>query len=204
MFNLSLDMPQFSYTAGMDKNFDLKRLHVKAFARDGLHLSGLQSLSFFERLVDLADLTVSQSAALSENSQVAWEIKGEVVPVAGGEAQIYLHLNASVSLPMQCQRCMGPVQVEVESEQTFRFVVDEATAEAEDDESEEDLLVLTPELDVWELIEDELIMSAPIVPKHLSCPTSVPMSVSDESFEAALADQPHPFAALAEFKKKQH
>jgi uncharacterized protein len=201
VFNLSLDMPQFSYTADMDKNFDLKRLHVKAFARDGVSLKGQQSLAFFERLSDLA---LAQSNLASENTQIIWEIKGEAVPVTGGDAQIFLYLNATVSLPMQCQRCMGPVQVELVSDQVFRFVADEATAEAEDDESEEDLLVLTPELDVWELIEDELIMSVPIVPKHLVCPTKVPMSASDESFEAALSDKPNPFAALAALKKKPH
>ena len=185
----------------MEKNFDLKRLHVKAFARDGLSLSGLQPLAFFERLADLA---ASQTAANAEIIQVQWQISGETAPVVGGEAQIYLHLKASVVLPMQCQRCLGPVQIEVVSEQAFRFVADEATAEAEDDESEEDLLVLVPEFDVWELIEDELIMSAPIVPKHSVCPILVPMSASDESFEAALADRPNPFAALAQLKKKPH
>jgi uncharacterized metal-binding protein YceD (DUF177 family) len=30
------------------------------------------------------------------------------------------------------------------------------------------------------------------------------MSASDESFEAALADRPNPFAALAQLKKKPH
>ena len=185
----------------MEKNLDLKRLHVKAFARDGVSLNGAQPLAFFERLTDLA---AAQSATEAENTQVQWEISGESVPVAGGEAHIFLHLKASVALPMQCQRCLGPVHSEIVSEQSFRFVPDEATAEAEDDESEEDLLVLTPEFDVWELIEDELIMSAPLVPKHAVCPTSVPMSASDESFEAALAERPNPFAALAELKKKPH
>jgi uncharacterized protein len=201
VFNLSLDIPQFSYTAGMDKNFDLKRLQVKAFARDGMRLQGRQSLSFFERLSDLA---MARSDSNTEKQQVDWEIEGESVPLTGGDAQIFLHLTAAVSMPMQCQRCMGLVQVAVKSEQSFRFVPDEATADAEDDESEEDLLVLTPELDVWELIEDELIMSVPIVPKHEACPTLVPMSASDDSFEAALADRPNPFAALAGLKKKQH
>ena len=68
--------------------------------------------------------------------------------------------------------------------------------------SEEDLLVLTPELNVWELIEDELIMSAPLVPKHEVCPTLVPMSAVDEAFEEALDARPNPFAALAQLKKK--
>ena len=77
-----------------------------------------------------------------------------------------------------------------------------ATAEAEDDESEEDLLVLTAELNVFELIEDELIMSAPIVPMHEACPTLVPMSAVDEAFEEALEARPNPFAALAKLKNK--
>lgn len=201
MGKLSFDIPQFSYTAGMEKIFDLKRLHVKAFARDGVSLKGVQPLTFFERLSDLA---TAQSASHPENTQVQWEISGEIVPVAGGEQHILMHLNAFVLLPMQCQRCLGHVQMEVVSAQTFRFVPNEDMAEAEDNESEEDLLVLSPEFDVWELIEDELIMSAPLVPKHAVCPTLVPMSVSDESFEAALADRPKPFAALAQLKKKPH
>jgi uncharacterized protein len=97
---------------------------------------------------------------------------------------------------------MGPVEVDVFSDQSFRFVADEATAEAQDDESEEDLLVLAPELDVWALIEDELIMSVPIVPKHEICPASVTLSVADEAFEEALAAKPKPFAALAHLKQK--
>ena len=199
--DLWLGIPQFSYTAVMDKIFDLKRLQIKSFARDGASLKGLQPVSFFERLPDLA--TVKSSSEL-ENSQVQWEISGQAVPVVGGEPQIFLHLKASVSLPMQCQRCLGTFESELEAAQSFRFVPDEATAEAEDDESEEDLLVMTSEFDVWQLIEDELIMSAPIVPKHIVCPTSVPMSASDELFEATLADRPNPFAALAELKKKPH
>jgi uncharacterized protein len=90
----------------------------------------------------------------------------------------------------------------VSAHASFRFVADEATAAAEDDESEEDLLVLMPELNIFELIEDELIMSAPLVPMHETCPTEVPMSAVDEAFEEALEARPNPFAALAQLKKK--
>jgi uncharacterized protein len=183
----------------MEKNFDLKRLNVKAFARDASHLEGQKAWQDFERLSDLAWGEASPAAG---STPVQWDIVGEMVPVAGGDAQIWLHLTAEVSLPMQCQRCMGPVLVDVHAQASFRFVADEATAEAEDDESEEDLLVLTPELDIWELMEDELIMAAPIVPKHELCPDEVPMSAVDEAFEEAMADRPNPFAALAQLKKK--
>lgn len=185
----------------MDKKIDLKHLNVKAFARDGMRAQGEANWVDFERLSDLAWSGEGQNAL---SSQVSWSITGEMVPVTGGDAQICLHLSAEVSLPMQCQRCMGPVVVDVFSDQSFRFVADEATAEAEDDESEEDLLVLTPELDVLALIEDELIMSVPIVPKHEICPDSVMLSAADEAFEEALAAKPNPFAALAQLKQKPH
>jgi uncharacterized protein len=183
----------------MDKKIDLKHFNAKAFARDGMHAQGQQSLAHFERLTELA---LSAEGQNTPEPQVSWTLTGEMVPVTGGDAEIWLHLSADVSLPMQCQRCMGPVLVEVFSDQSFRFVADEATAEAQDDDSEEDLLVLTPELDVWELIEDELIMSVPIVPKHEICPASVTLSVADEAFEEALAAKPNPFAALAKLKQK--
>lgn len=183
----------------MDKNIDLKHLHVKAFAREGVSAQGHQNLSHFERLSELAWSGELKTESLP---QVSWSLTGELVPVTGGDADIWLHLKAEVNLPMQCQRCMGPVSVAVASDQSFRFVADEAAAEAEDDESDEDLLVLTPDLDVWELIEDELIMSVPIVPKHDMCPATVTMSVADEAFEEALEAKPNPFAALAQLKQK--
>jgi uncharacterized protein len=187
----------------MDKKFDLNRLNVKAFAREGLSLQGQQSLAQFVRLAELAaarfDAPIEDA---SEPDQVSWLIQGELVPVIAGESQIWLHLSAEIDLLLQCQRCMGSVKLAVEANASFRFVADEASAEAEDDESEEDLLVLMPEMNIFELIEDELIMSVPLVPMHETCPTEVPMSAVDVAFEEALEAKPNPFAALAQLKKK--
>ena len=187
----------------MDKKIDLNRLNVKAFAREGLGLHGQMSLAQFGRLAELALSPVESSLQdLEPPTEVSWDIQAELVPISGADSQIWMYLKAEVDLPVQCQRCMGPVQLLVKADATFRFVTDEATAEAEDDESEEDLLVLTPELNVFELIEDELIMSAPIVPKHEKCPVLVPMSAVDEAFEEALDARPNPFAKLAQLKNK--
>ena len=109
----------------MEKNFDLKRLNVKAFARDASRLEGQKAWQDFERLSDLA---WGEASPVAGSSPVQWDIVGEMVPVAGGDAQIWLHLSAEVSLPMQCQRCMGPVLVDVHAQASFRFVADEATA----------------------------------------------------------------------------
>ena len=96
---------------------------------------------------------------------------------------------------------MTCVDVPLEVDRAFRFVADEATAEALDDESEEDLLALSREFDLHELIEDELLMSLPVVPKHDECPSAVPLASSDDDFEEANAEKPNPFAALTDLRK---
>jgi uncharacterized protein len=101
---------------------------------------------------------------------------------------------------MVCQRCLGPVDVPLQVDQWFRFVADEATAEALDDEVEEDLLALSREFDLHELIEDELLMALPLVPRHDECPDPVQLSTSDEDFDSASAERPNPFAALASLR----
>ncbi|MFC3217232.1 hypothetical protein [Comamonas sp. JC664] len=59
---------------------------------------------------------------------------------------------------------------------------DEATAAALDDESEEDVLVLAPQIDALELIEDELLMALPMVPMHEVCPVDVKAGVRHPGF----------------------
>jgi uncharacterized protein len=182
----------------MDKKFDLKSLNIKAFARERIQLQGERALSLFTRLSDLKFQEPEHSML---ESQVSWDIRGECLTLAGGEDQHWLYLQANLMMPLQCQRCMSPLLEPVTSQQAFRFVADEAVAEAEDEESEEDVLVLSSDMDVWELIEDELIMAVPLVPKHAVCPTQVAMSVADEAFEAAQEARPNPFAALAKLKQ---
>ena len=104
---------------------------------------------------------------------------------------------------MECQRCLGPVCAELQVDRAFRFVADEATAIAEDVETEEDLLVLTRHLDLAELVEDELLLALPLVPRHDVCPDPLPLTSSpaDEAAEDAEVP-PHPFAALAGLKAR--
>ena len=67
--------------------------------------------------------------------------------------------------------------------------------------SEEDVLVLSKQFDAHALIEDELLMAAPIVPKHDVCPQAVKLASTDEEFKAALTQKPNAFAALGSLKK---
>lgn len=101
---------------------------------------------------------------------------------------------------MACQRCLSPVPVTLTVDRWFRFVDDEPTAEAEDDDCEEDVLALEPKPDLLVLIEDELLMELPFVPMHETCPQ--PLARTDElPVDPAPAARPHPFEVLSRLKK---
>jgi uncharacterized protein len=106
--------------------------------------------------------------------------------------QLWLHLKASLSVEQTCQRCLLPIRVDLLVDRHFRFVADEATALAEDDDCEEDLLSPAPELTLQTLLEDELLLAMPLIPRHATC--DKPLQQSPDQ------DLPHPFAALAGLK----
>jgi uncharacterized protein len=92
----------------------------------------------------------------------------------------------------------------------FLFVADEATAMKLDDESEEDVLVASKTFDLLELIEDELIMSLPIVPRHEHCTSQIPhefeadealFDESEPDAKTSAASRPNPFSVLEKIKK---
>lgn len=170
-----------------------QHLDLLSFARDGLHLQGEGVLTDWPRLAD------EQYGDGSLAGPVRWHLQGRCVPQVGGADEIWLDVKAEVDLPMQCQRCLSPAVQTVLAERSFRFVADEATAAALDDEAEEDILVISRDFDALALVEDELILSLPLVPLHEQCPEVLPTSAADPEFEAA-AERPHPFAVLASMK----
>ncbi|MFY7864464.1 DUF177 domain-containing protein [Roseateles sp.] len=177
------------------------KLDVAAFARDGAELSGELAAASLLRLADAA----APEAPASAWPAVTWRVTGERREERGAEAQTWLHLEASALVRLTCQRCLQPVEEAIELSHWFRFVKDEAEALSVDAESEEDLLVLTRSLDVIELLEDELLLSLPLVPRHETCPQPLvaPVDPALQEMERAEEQRPHPFAALAALKKQQ-
>lgn len=182
----------------MKHAFDPKHLHIHAFAHAAGQLAGEETLAHFERLLETVDGQATQtpvhfaaSGELRSNPE-----RGETA------AQVWLHLSGKTVLPLVCQRCLEPVDVVVEFARDFRFVTNEAQAAAEDEESEEDVLVLSKDFNLLELVEDELLLATPLVPKHPVCPQPLKLQVADADFEAADANKPHPFALLEQLKSK--
>ena len=169
------------------------RLNIPAFAAEGEPLVSTTLLQNMERLAH-------EAIGLEADSTILWQAWGELRPGAGDEADIWLHLTASASMPLICQRCMTAVASPIEVDQWYRFVATEEIAMAEDDEAEEDLLVMEPQFDLLAVLEDELIMALPVVPMHEVCPVTVPLQAGE--LEAAEnVEKPNPFAVLGQLKK---
>jgi uncharacterized protein len=172
--------------------FDPHRLDMAAFAQAGGRLQGEWPLVRMRRLTQDALPLSADSPAQT----VAWSAHGALKAVAGAEAQTHLRLSARTALQLTCQRCLQPMTVPLDVQTSLRFVRGEAQAEALDEDSNDDVLALTPSLDLLALIEDELILALPLVPRHELCPEPLPMSAGEGEL-AASDDAEHAFAALA-------
>jgi len=174
------------------RTFDPHRLDVAAFAQAEGRLDGEWPLLRMPRLMqDALPLSAGSPA-----QGVVWSARGARKAVAGGETEIRLQLQARTALLQTCQRCLQPMTVPLDVRPGLRFVRGEAQAEALDEDSEEDVLALTPALDLLPLIEDELILALPLVPRHELCPQPLPMSAGTAELAAA-DDAEHAFAGLA-------
>jgi uncharacterized protein len=99
---------------------------------------------------------------------------------------------------LQCQRCLQPVDVPLEVDRAFRFVRGEDAAAALDAEADDDVLELTRGFDLRDLVEDELLLALPLVPRHRDC--TVPRPAPDDA--PPTTAEAHPFAVLAALKRR--
>ena len=179
----------------MTRQLQANRLNMQTFAQEGAPLAATTLLETMERLVH-------ETQGLQRDSAVTWQANAEVRAGAGPSDDVWLHLEATTSLPLTCQRCMGVVTTSVQIDQWYRFVATEEIAMAEDDEAEEDLLVMAPQFDLLALLEDELLMALPLVPMHEICPVMPRSSAVDIVKPGDAPVKPNPFAVLAQLKKK--
>ena len=172
---------------------DPRGLDVHSLSQDAGCLSGQIPLASLTRLHD------SLFGAPPARAMVDWSAQGAGQPALGGEPGVWLHLRAQASVTMQCQRCLQAVLQPLEVDRHFRFVRDAGQAERLDETADEDVLVLVPRLDLQQLLEDELILALPLVPRHEGrCPVPLPLPAADAQTEAP---PPNPFAALAALRK---
>lgn len=177
------------------RSLDPRRLDVAAAAESAAELSGQWPLADLTRLAQMWH----PEARAGSREAAHWNARGEKRVGASGPSRIWLHLSARADCVLVCQRCLRPVAAAVDAQRSFLFVAGEAAAAELDAQCEDDVLALTRELDLRDLVEDELLLSLPLVPRHEHCPQPL---LPPEA--AVIADpetgSPHPFAALAALK----
>jgi len=176
---------------------DPLRLDVAAMAADGASLQGQWPLAQLPRLRESC-LPVADQAPPDVN----WSVQGErrkSRPGVEGDNWLLLHADALATL--ECQRCLQPMTTPLSVDREFRFVRSEEEAEAQDIDSDEDVLALPRFLDLRGLVEDELILELPLVPRHEQCPEPLPLPPDEPLAAAEEEAAPHPFAGLAALKK---
>ena len=174
-------------SAGLPESFD-----PTVAAREQFSWDGDVPVAAFTRL---ADLLVSTSGA----------VKVSLAAAFSADRRPTMTIRLTGHLEQSCQRCLQPVTVVVDHAHTVEWVTDESELERldalEDDlDSDADAVEYLPMPDpacvvTLDFVEDELMLSLPIVPMHADC--ALPVTV------AASADE-HPFAALAQLKTLKH
>jgi len=192
---------------------DPLRLNVAHFAADAQDASGDWAIAELPRLADSecpldagsplkpaagADSPRPPTRAERDPARrVRWRAVGSLRRV-GGEDQVWMQLQADADVILQCQRCLLPLTESVHVDRHFRFVADEDTAAALDDEIDDEVLVLAKSLNLRHLVEDEMLLALPLVPRHAVCPEAVPMQFGDVE---AVEEKANPFASLAALRK---
>jgi uncharacterized protein len=176
------------------RDFDPRRLDMRAFAQAAGTLAGEWSASAFRRLAEFT----APDCSLSE-VPVGWSARGYEVPVRTGAPEVWLHLTGTMAPSFVCQRCLQPVVLPQTVDRPFQFAPDEERAAMLDADADHDVLALDRDLDLQTLLEDEFLLELPIVPRHEVCPEPLPQGEQT----SAEAGDAHPFAALAALKKGQ-
>ena len=180
----------------MSKTFNARHLNVAAFTQAKAAISGEELLQNYERLAQ-------ELQAPAPDLTLKWQATGESRTAVDGSVRPAIHLQVQANVPLTCQRCMEAVHTPIDVDRHFIFVPDEATAAAMDDDSEDDVLEMSADFNLLGLIEDEVLMALPLVPRHDVCPTGVIQSAQTDDFNDVGEEKPNPFAALAALKNQK-
>jgi uncharacterized protein len=189
--------------------FDPHHLDLPAFCRAGATLEGEWLQAGFLRLAE-DQVQAADGALPAASAPVRWSAHGELRPIAGSAPALWLHLQGQTVVSLECQRCLQPMAHALTVARWLRFVADEDEAAQLDEESEDDVLALPRRLDLRTLLEDELILALPLVPRHERCPVPLPAAANLDGLPQADDDagagpqrpaRPNPFAALAVLRR---
>lgn len=149
------------------------------FARQGKELRGQVSLSELPKVAEWL---------ASDAEQVAFALVGRL---ENGEEVLELSFQGQCQLV--CQRCLEPLSHAINVSSIFWVVPESQFNEFSDDGDGRESIKADRQLDVYGLLEDELLLSLPLSPRHLE--------TQCESLGTKAQETHGAFAVLAGLKK---
>ena len=148
--------------------------------------------------ISSADLTrlagIVRSSSLDVNCDVEFSRDEEHLRVLSGEC--------SVGVVMECQRCLEDVSFTIEASFRLGLVLNDDQARALPKRLEPAELDEDGRLDLWETIEDELLLNLPDFPMHPQGECQAFKIEPEEDIAAEEEERPNPFDVLAQLKQK--
>lgn len=157
----------------------------RKFAQQGLSLSGEVALVELDRL----------AAMVLEGSS---PVKVELQFLVDEERRRVIRGRAECELEVACQRCLEPVSISLQAEIELAVVWSEEQAQ-QLPKAFDPLIVGEGQSDLYAVIEDELLLSLPMVSYHSGgCATQTSFGAGD--VEATEPDKQNPFQVLEQLK----
>ncbi|WP_148863175.1 YceD family protein [Marinobacter fonticola] len=177
-------------------NAELPRtIDPNKLAEQNARLEGVIALRSLSRF---ADILVESDGDVSAHLQFGMDAERRRVVEGRLEAPVVL----------ECQRCMSPMHTTLTSAFTLGLVIgDEQARQLPRDL--EPFLMDNFQADLWQLVEDELLLVVPPYPLHEreECPASSTLEAfegeADEAPDSEPEQRENPFSVLAELKKKK-
>jgi uncharacterized protein len=156
----------------------------------------------FLAITDMPRLA-KEVASINPGDGFAWEMETHFEDSPGSEPLQILDLVLKGRLHLVCQRCLQDCAVDLEEKRRFVLVASEAEADnfpLEDEEQEP--LVASQHFNLLETMEDEVLLSLPLIPKHPEgfCePHATVFGLEDE--DEGVDERENPFNILKNMKK---
>ena len=156
------------------------------FATAGATQEGTLPISSFPRLHDVL---------VSDSGEAAYTLRG--MRDERGRPSLRLKVHATLSL--RCQRCLGPLEHEVDTDELLVLAGSQAEIEADPMTVEApDRVIAGKEMALRDLVEDELILAVPYAPRHEGCDAIVDGEIDGDDARSS------PFAGLRGMMQRKH
>lgn len=153
------------------------------FAHHGRELHGV---------VPVAELTRLQDMLADPAGEISYVVRGW----QGNDGKPMLEVAMEGVCQLRCQRCLSGFSYPVKLVSRLLLAPQSELDESDVDEADEqDSILADDHLDVFALLEEELLLSLPFAPKH-------PLGTCQPAVEELERPDKNPFAVLAGLKKK--